>query len=126
MSLLWTTDAIIAAMNGRPVGEMPEGGDIYDWVNNYAAQDRIVYVHMRNVRGKAPHYRESFIDDGDVDVLRMLRILRANRFEGVIIPDHTPQMSCDAPWEAGMAFALGYLKALISVVERESSNANPF
>ena len=105
-------------------GEMPEGGDIYDWVNNYAAQDRIVYVHMRNVRGKAPHYRESFIDDGDVDVLRMLRILRANRFQGVIIPDHAPQMSCDAPWEAGMAFALGYLKALMSVVERESSNAN--
>ena len=25
MSLLWTTDALIAAMNGRPVGEMPEG-----------------------------------------------------------------------------------------------------
>ena len=25
MSLLWTTDAMIAAMNGRPVGEMPEG-----------------------------------------------------------------------------------------------------
>jgi UDP-N-acetylmuramoyl-tripeptide--D-alanyl-D-alanine ligase len=25
MSLLWTTDALIAAMNGRPVGEMPQG-----------------------------------------------------------------------------------------------------
>jgi UDP-N-acetylmuramoyl-tripeptide--D-alanyl-D-alanine ligase len=25
MSLLWTTDAMIAAMSGRPVGEMPEG-----------------------------------------------------------------------------------------------------
>lgn len=25
MSLLWTTDALIAAMNGRPVGDMPEG-----------------------------------------------------------------------------------------------------
>ncbi len=25
MSVLWTTDALIAAMNGRPVGDMPEG-----------------------------------------------------------------------------------------------------
>lgn len=105
------------------LSEMADGGDIYEWVARYAAQDRIVYVHLRNVQGKAPRYRESFIDDGDVDVLRMLRVLRDNGFEGVIIPDHAPQMSCDAPWEAGMAFALGYIKALLSVVEQESPAA---
>ena len=29
-------------------------------------------------------------------------------FEGVIIPDHTPQLSCAAPWHAGMAYAMGW------------------
>ena len=43
-------------------------------------------MHLRNVRGKVPFYRETFIDDGDVDILRVLRILKQNRFEGVIIP----------------------------------------
>jgi mannonate dehydratase len=44
-------------------------------------------------------------------MLRVLRILKRNQYDGVLIPDHTPQMRCDAPWHAGMAFALGYMRA---------------
>lgn len=92
------------------LAEMTEG-DLYETVDRYSRQNRLGYVHLRNVRGKVPHYRETFIDDGDVDVLRVLAILARNKFAGVIVPDHAPQMSCAAPWHAGMAFALGYLKA---------------
>jgi len=52
-----------------------------------------------------PHYRETFVDDGDVDMLRIVRILHKNNFHGVIIPDHTPQMTCSAPWHACVRFA---------------------
>jgi mannonate dehydratase len=31
----------------------------------------------------------------------------------VLIPDHTPEMTCAAPWHAGMAYALGYMRALL-------------
>ena len=58
-------------------------------------------------------------DDGDIDMLRVLRILKKNNFAGVLIPDHTPQMSCSAPWHAGMAFAMGYLRACFQVVTGE-------
>src|SRR5438132_547790 len=75
------------------------------------------HVHLRNVRDKVPHYKETFIDDGEVDVLRVLAILKRNGFDGVIIPDHAPQMSCAAPWHAGMAFAMGYLKAGLQTLE---------
>ena len=92
------------------LAEMTEG-DIYDTVATYAAQHRLGFVHLRNVVGKVPTYQESFIDDGDVDVLRVMRILHEHNFEGVIIPDHAPQMSCAAPWHAGMAFALGFMAA---------------
>jgi mannonate dehydratase len=92
------------------LAEMTEG-NIYDVVDHYSGQHRIGYLHLRNVRDKVPHYKETFIDDGEIDVLRVLAILRRNGFEGVIIPDHAPQMSCAAPWHAGMAFALGYLRA---------------
>jgi mannonate dehydratase len=54
-----------------------------------------------------------------VDVLRVLRILNKNHFTGVIIPDHAPQMSCAAPWHAGMAYALGFLRAGLKTLERE-------
>ena len=84
-----------------------------------AARNKLAYVHLRNVRGKVPLYKETFIDDGDVDVLRVLRILKKNNFNGVIIPDHAPQMSCAAPWHAGMAYALGFLRAGLKTLERE-------
>jgi mannonate dehydratase len=92
------------------LAEMTEG-DIYEVVEQYARQGKLAYVHLRNVRGKVPHYKESFIDDGDVDVPRVLRILQDCGFDGVIIPDHAPQMACDAPWHAGMAYAMGFLRA---------------
>jgi mannonate dehydratase len=101
------------------LAEMPDC-DIIETVDRYSAQGRIAYVHCRNVTGKVPRYRETFIDDGDIDVLKALRTLHRNGFDGVIIPDHTPQMSCSAPWHAGMAFALGYLKAALQVVQGES------
>ena len=81
-------------------------------------QDAVAYIHLRNVEGKVPHYMETFIDDGDIDVPRIFDILKANNFEGVIIPDHTPQVSCDTPWHSGMAFAMGYLKAQFDRVSK--------
>lgn len=94
------------------IAEMTEG-NVYDAVERYSRQGRIAYVHFRNVREKVPYYKETFIDDGDVDMKRVVRILRENGFDGVLIPDHAPQMTCAAPWHAGMSFALGYMRALI-------------
>ncbi len=94
------------------IAEMTEG-DVYDTVRRHAAQGRIAYMHLRNVRGHVPHYHETFIDEGDVDIARVVRILREENFNGVLVPDHAPQMSCAAPWHAGMAFAMGYINALV-------------
>jgi mannonate dehydratase len=99
------------------LAEMTEG-DIYSTVDQYSRQHRLAYVHFRNVSGKVPYYRETFVDDGAIDMVRVLEILRANGFEGVLIPDHTPQMTCDAPWHAGMAYALGYMRGVLQALER--------
>lgn len=92
--------------------EMP-GGEIYDHVRRFARRGRIGYIHFRNVRGKVPKYVETFVDEGDIDMAEVIRILRDEKFGGVLIPDHTPSMTCAASWHAGMAFALGYMRALI-------------
>lgn len=92
--------------------EMP-GGPIYDAVRRFVRAGRIGYVHFRNVRGKVPRYHETFIDEGDLDMAEIVRIFRDEGYDGVMIPDHTPEMSCGAPWHAGKAFALGYMRALL-------------
>ena len=98
------------------MAEMTEG-DIYDAVDQYSKQGKIAYIHLRNVAGKVPHYRETFIDEGEVDMIRILGILQRNGFDGVIIPDHTPQMTCAAPWHAGMAHTIGFMLAAKAVLE---------
>jgi len=97
------------------IAEMADG-DVYAAIDQYSKQGKIAYVHFRNVRGKVPHYHEVFLDEGDVDMFRALRIYKQNGFDGVMIPDHTPRMSCDAPWHAGMAYALGYMRAAIRAI----------
>ncbi|MEA5015266.1 MAG: mannonate dehydratase [Candidatus Limiplasma sp.] len=92
------------------IQEMSEG-DIYEALEAYSAAGKIAYVHVRNVRGKVPRYREVFVDEGDIDISRALTILYNQHFDGVLVPDHTPQMTCAAGWHAGMAFALGYIRA---------------
>ena len=100
------------------IAEMADG-DVYEAVDRYSRQGKIGYVHFRNVRGKVPRYQEVFVDEGDIDMIRVLRILKRNGYDGVVIPDHTPQMTCAAPWHAGMAFALGYMRAAMTIIEAE-------
>ncbi len=101
------------------IGEMHGEMDIYEAIERYAGQGKLGYVHFRNVRGKVPNYHEVFMDEGDIDMLRTLRLYRKHGYDGVLIPDHTPSMECAAPWHAGMAWALGYMRAAISLIEAE-------
>ncbi len=98
--------------------EMKEG-DLYALLDKYSASDKIGYIHFRNVVGKVPHYREAFIDEGDIDMVLALSILKKNNYQGVLIPDHTPEMSCRAPWHAGMAFALGYMRGAMQFLDKQ-------
>ncbi|MDY0289893.1 MAG: mannonate dehydratase [Sphaerochaeta sp.] len=101
------------------VQEMSEG-NLYDALERYASQGKISYAHVRNVKGKVPVYDEVFIDEGDIDMFEALRILKKHDFQGVLIPDHTPELLCDASWHAGMAYALGYIRAILQSLEKEN------
>lgn len=93
-----------------------EGSDIYQAIQRYGGQGKISYVHFRNVKGKVPRYQEVFVDEGDIDMLRCLKLLREVKFDGVMVPDHTPEVLCAAPWHAGMAYALGYMRAAMQML----------
>ncbi len=64
------------------------------------------------MRGHEPNYVETFVDDGDFDMAEIVRIMRDEGFEGVLVPDHVPELTCAAPWHAGHAYTVGYMKAL--------------
>jgi mannonate dehydratase len=51
-------------------------------------------------------------------MIQALRLYHKHGYDGVLLPDHTPGLECAAPWHAGMAYGLGWMRAVISMIER--------
>ncbi len=100
------------------VAEM--GVDVIDAIRWFGERDRINHVHFRNVKGAVPLFDESFIDDGDTDMLAAMRAYSEVGYRYAIMPDHTPGVAGDTAYgHRGRAFALGYMRALIDAANRE-------
>ncbi len=83
-------------------------------------RDRIGTVHFRNVRVEAPQYKyvETFIDEGECDMLACMRAFKEVGYTGMLDPDHTPGVSGDtADTRVGWAFAIGQMIAMRHAVE---------
>ena len=93
------------------------GQGVYDAIRHFGKQGKVFYVHFRNIVGRMPVFRESFIDEGDLDMLEAMRVWKEVGFDGPMIPDHYPHIIGDSP-EAhrAQAHAIGYMKALMQAV----------
>jgi mannonate dehydratase len=96
------------------------GEQIFDVIRYFGTRGKIFNVHFRNIAGGFLNFRETFIDDGDVDMLRAMRVYREVGYDGMMMPDHVPAIEGDANSLQGFAFAFGYIKALIAAVGAES------
>ena len=83
--------------------------------------DRIHFVHFRNISGCLNDFVETFPDDGDVDLLNVLRKLKEVGYTGCIRPDHAPKLSgeyveIEGYGFQGHIFTAGYLRGLLTAV----------
>jgi len=103
------------------IGTRAEAGGsalVLDEINTYGRKGRLFTVHFRNVRGSlgtAGGYEEVLLDDGDMNMARILRALQDVGFDGCVNPDHIPALEGDqAPTSVGLAYSIGYIKALLA------------
>lgn len=94
------------------------GADAETAIRHFAANKQLFKVHFRNVDASLPHFVETFVDDGYGDMRHYMNVLNEVGFNGVVIPDHIPQMSDDH--RLGTAFTLGYMKALAACAVPEA------
>ncbi len=105
-------------------GEMGEEGkpeDLTAAIEYFGKKNVITFVHFRNVRGYRQHFHETFIDNGQMDMARLMQILYDVGFKGPIRPDHVPTMAGDSNSFAGYStigtlFAIGYMRGLIDSI----------
>jgi mannonate dehydratase len=93
---------------------------VLDEIHNYGRKGRIFTLHLRNVRGSlatAGGFEEVLLDDGDMNVFKILLELKRVGFDGCISPDHIPSLEGDGPnIHQGLAYSVGYLKALFAAL----------
>jgi mannonate dehydratase len=115
-------DAVDSPANGFTFcqGTVTEMGvDVIDAIRRIGGRGKIHHVHFRNVRGQVPRYEETFIDEGDVDMLEAMRAYKEVNYTGSLVSDHTPQMTGENSRNLGYSFSHGYIVALVQAVNSE-------
>lgn len=100
------------------------GEDVYSLVEELA--DKIMFVHFRNAAGNKYCFRETFHDNGELDMHRLLKLYCQYTPDVPIRVDHVPLMAGESNDTAGYTalgrlYAIGYLKGLLEAVEKEMS-----
>ncbi len=93
--------------------------EILPIVEYFARRGKIHQIHMKGIRGGLYSYCEVFPDEGEVDFLKVIRILRDTQFSGSICPDHMPKHPDDPGSFQAYAFGYGYIKGLIQAANSE-------
>ncbi len=79
--------------------------------------EKIFYVHFRDVIGTVPQFAECFVNEGNQNMLAVMRTLKQAGCTGFMICDHVPHMVDDTTWgHRGRAYAIGYMTGLLEAV----------
>ena len=96
------------------------GADVEKTIEEFA--EKIFFVHFRNTTGTLKKFRETFHDNGDLDMGKLLRLYTKLGIDVPIRVDHVPTMKGENAEVAGYAsmgrlFAIGYLKGLLEGIQ---------
>lgn len=91
------------------------GEDAVEVARWFGLRRQINHIHFRNVIREIPRekYTETFIDEGQADMLGVLRVLKEVGYDRLLHPDHAPRFPQDNGTEAAWGYAIGYMKGLM-------------
>jgi len=96
------------------------GEQIYDVIRYFGERKKIFNVHFRNIKGHFLKFQETFPDNGDVDMIRAMRVYKEVGYDGMMMPDHAPRIAGDEGARQAFAFEFGYISALIQLMNQEA------
>ncbi len=89
------------------------GADVLETIRYFGSRKLIQIVDFRNVTAPINEggFVETFMDDGYMNMFKVMRALREVDYDGMVWSDHLPQMVGGR--YAAEAFSVGYLRALV-------------
>lgn len=89
------------------------GTQIYDVIRHFGTRKKIFNVHFRNIRGHRNDFVEVYPDEGDVDMVKAIKVYREVGYPYMLMPDHVPVAENDPDGLQSFAFCYGYIRGLI-------------
>ncbi|MDU4694615.1 MAG: mannonate dehydratase [Paenibacillus sp.] len=101
------------------------GEDIPAVIRHFADQQKLFFVHFRDVKGTPEKFEETFHDDGQTDMLEAMRTYYEVGFDGPARPDHVPTMEGESNENPGYEllgrlFGVGYITGLMEAAAKMS------
>ncbi|HEU5089476.1 MAG TPA: mannonate dehydratase, partial [Roseiflexaceae bacterium] len=98
--------------------------DLPGAIRKFGQQNKIFFVHFRDVRGTPEKFEETWHDEGKTDMLACMKAYKEIGFDGVLRPDHVPTVEGDSNANAGYSsfgrlYAIGYIRGLREAVYGE-------
>ncbi|MBC8160759.1 MAG: mannonate dehydratase [Roseiflexaceae bacterium] len=95
--------------------------DLPQAIRQFGRQNKLFFVHFRDVRGTPESFEETWHDDGKTDMLACMKAYSEINFDGVLRPDHVPTVDGDSNTNAGYSafgrlYAIGYIRGLQQAV----------
>ena len=90
--------------------------EIHDVIRYFGERGKIFNIHFRNIRGRRDDFQETFPDEGDMDMVAVMRTLKQVGYEHMVMPDHLPRHDDDPRGDQAFAFGYGSIKALLQSV----------
>jgi mannonate dehydratase len=96
--------------------------NVLELIHKYGKNNKIFFVHIRDVIGSAENFRETFHDNGPTDMFQMMKAYYEIGFDGPIRSDHVPTMAGEKNENVGYEmkgnlFGIGYIKGLMHACE---------
>jgi mannonate dehydratase len=85
-------------------------------IRYFGERKKIFNVHFRNIHGGFLDFQETLPDAGSVDMMAMLRVYKEVGYDGMLMPDHVPQIEGDTGGHQAFAFSFGYIRALMQAM----------
>ena len=92
------------------------GENLYDVIPKLA--EKIFFIHFRNTTGNKLSFRETFHDNGEIPMARIMKLYKEHNIDVPVRVDHVPLMAGEQQETAGYTalgrlYAIGYLKGIL-------------
>lgn len=95
-------------------------GNLFNDIREFVSQDKVFIVHFRNVSATIPKFEETLLEDGYMNMYKVMKQFVDCGYKGMMHVDHVPRypIECGGNYSS-FAYSIGYMKALLHAAQQK-------